>query len=247
MEQIIAQAAEAVIIKKGNSIIKRRIRKGYRISEIDEKLRKLRTRSESKLLEKSSKIISVPKVIKVDETTKEIEMQFIEGKKLSEHLDNLKDKFDVMEKIGNEVAKLHDSDIIHGDLTTSNMILVENNIQPTSIKPSSKQLKELIKSKGDSSEMSEHEEDMKETKLEKSEPAREESEVYILDFGLGFISKRMEDKAVDLHLIKQALEAKHFKHSKKLFKSFLKGYNSKDKEKILSQLKTVESRGRYKH
>ena len=35
--------------------------------------------------------------------------------------------------------------------------------------------------------------------------------VFIIDFGLGFISPKIEDKAVDLHLIKQALEAKHFK------------------------------------
>jgi len=198
MEQIIAQAAEAIILKKGDNIIKRRIKKGYRISEIDEKLRKLRTRSEAKLLEKASKIVSVPKLISANEKTKEIEMQFIDGKKLSEHLDNLKDKFKIMEKAGEEVAKLHDSDIIHGDLTTSNMILANN-------------------------------------------------KVFIIDFGLGFINKRIEDKAVDLHLIKQALEAKHFQNWEKLFEGFLKGYNSKDKDKILSQLEVVESRGRYKH
>jgi len=270
MEQIIAQAAEAVIIKQGDSIIKRRIKKGYRIQELDEKLRKLRTRSEAKLLEKSSKIISVPKLINANETTKEIEMEFIEGKKLSEHLDNLKDKFNVMEKIGNEVAKLHDSDIIHGDLTTSNMILVENN-SPINEKndkkfksTDNKTEKEFINSdiRLTRSERARGEQFREtkfnsyqrvglrgvheETKLKKSEPAREESEVCIIDFGLGFISKRMEDRAVDLHLIKQALEAKHFKHSKKLFKSFLNGYNSKDKDKIFAQLKIVESRGRYR-
>jgi len=231
MEQIIAQAAEAIIIKKGNNVIKRRIKKGYRIPEIDEKLRKLRTRSESKLLEKASGLISVPKIICVNEKLKEIEMEFIDGKKLSEHLDNLKNKFEIMENVGREVSLLHDSDIIHGDLTTSNMILVENNqanindkenrnkIINTSIKPSSKNQKELIKT----------------------------SRLYIIDFGLGFISKRIEDKAVDLHLIKQALEAKHFKEHEKLFKSFLNGYKSKDKDKILAQLEKVEARGRYKH
>jgi len=208
MEQIIAQAAEAIIIRKGNNIIKRRIKKGYRIQEIDEKLRKLRTRSEAKLLEKASKIISVPKLIKVDEKTKEIEMQFIEGKKLSEHLDNLKDKFNVMEKAGESMAKLHDSDIIHGDLTTSNMILAE--------------------------------------KGKTSQENRRLSGVFFIDFGIGFVSKRIEDRAVDLHLIKQALQAKHFKYSEKLFKSFLKGYKSKDKEKTLAQFEIVESRGRYR-
>ncbi|MFH1711417.1 MAG: KEOPS complex kinase/ATPase Bud32 [Nanoarchaeota archaeon] len=208
MEQIIAQAAEAIILKQGNNVIKRRIKKGYRINELDEKLRKLRTRSEAKLLEKASNLISVPKLGDVNEKTKEIEMEFIDGKKLSEHLDLLKNKFEVMEKVGKEIAKLHDSDIIHGDLTTSNMILVE--------------------------------------KGKTSQENRRLSGVFIIDFGLGFISKRIEDKAVDLHLIKQALEAKHFKNWEKLFASFLKGYNSKDKTIILKQLEAVESRGRYR-
>jgi TP53 regulating kinase-like protein len=103
-----------------------------------------------------------------------------------------------MSLLGEEVSKLHEEDIIHGDLTTSNILL-----------------------KG--------------------------KRIYIIDFGLGFISNRIEDKAVDLHLIKQALEAKHFQNWEILFKSFITNYQPKDKEKILSQLKKVESRGRYKH
>ena len=35
---------------------------------------------------------------------------------------------------------------------------------------------------------------------------------FFIDFGLGFHSNRIEDKAVDLHLIKEALEAKHPKN-----------------------------------
>ena len=34
--------------------------------------------------------------------------------------------------------------------------------------------------------------------------------VYFIDFGLGFFSNKTEDKAVDLHLLKQALESKHY-------------------------------------
>ena len=72
--------------------------------------------------------------------------------------------------------------------------------------------------------------------------------VFIIDFGLGFISKRIEDKAVDLHLIKQALEAKHFQNWEDLFNSFSEGYQDyKEAKEVLSRLKKVESRGRYKH
>ena len=68
-----------------------------------------------------------------------------------------------------------------------------------------------------------------------------------IDFGLGFFSNKIEDKAVDLHLLKQALESKHFKKWDENFKEVLKNYKiSKDSEKVLERLKKVESRGRYK-
>ena len=130
-------------------------------------------------------------------------MPFIQGKKLSEHLDNftLNKQKQICKKIGQSIAKLHNSDIIHGDLTTSNMIFVEK-----------------------------------------------EDKVYFIDFGLGFISHKIEDKAVDLHLLKQALEAKHFKHWKELVKEVLKSYEkSTDSKIVLERLKAVEKRGRYKH
>ena len=75
-----------------------------------------------------------------------------------------------------------------------------------------------------------------------------DNKLYFIDFGLGFHSRKFEDKAVDLHLIKQALEAKHFKNWETLWKEIQKGYQeSKDAEKTLNQLKAVEKRGRYRH
>ncbi|MEA3248722.1 MAG: KEOPS complex kinase/ATPase Bud32 [Nanoarchaeota archaeon] len=81
------------------------------------------------------------------------------------------------------------------------------------------------------------------------------NKLFLIDFGLGFISTKIEDKAVDLHLIKQALEAKHFRspdhllgqNHRELFEQFTKGYEWLDSEKILERLKVVEKRGRYKH
>ena len=77
--------------------------------------------------------------------------------------------------------------------------------------------------------------------------------IYFIDFGLAFKNARYEDKAVDLHLFKQALESKHYKNWEKLFQSVLKGYknsdgkNIKEINKVLERLKKVEKRGRYKH
>ena len=120
---IIATGAEAIIIKKENKILKTRIKKSYRHPLLDEKLRKLRTRHENSLLVKSSKYIPIPKIISSSELTKEIIMEYISGKKLSETLEKLNyDK--ICKQIGQNIAKLHDADIIHGDLTTSNMIQI---------------------------------------------------------------------------------------------------------------------------
>jgi Kae1-associated kinase Bud32 len=81
------------------------------------------------------------------------------------------------------------------------------------------------------------------------------NKLFIIDFGLGFISTKIEDKAVDLHLIKQALEAKHFRspdhlrgqNHQDLFQHFTKGYIHQDSKKITERLIIVEKRGRYKH
>jgi TP53 regulating kinase and related kinases len=200
-KEIISKGAEAIILKSKNGIIKERIKKNYRIPELDEKIRKQRTRKEIKILEKASKIINVPKILSTNEKDFLLEMEYLGDQRLSEKLDKYpkKEQQRIMKDLGNQLGRLHDKDIIHGDLTTSNTIL-------------------------------------------------KEKKVYIIDFGLGFISTRIEDRAVDIYLIKQALEAKHWKNYKELFSEFLEGYKiSKNFEKVINQLKKVESRGRYKH
>jgi tRNA A-37 threonylcarbamoyl transferase component Bud32 len=243
---IIQQGAEAIILHEGKNIIKDRVSKKYRHPILDKKIIKQRTKSESKILEKANKLIPCPCPENINEINKEkfpnkIKMPFIEGKKLSENLEQL-DWRTICKVIGSQIAILHDNDIIHGDLTTSNMIWVEyyeknsvsrkSNPNPLTINKKSIEEAELVQaSKGTNS----------------SEAKPSESKLYFIDFGLGFISKRIEDKAVDLHLIKQALEAKHFLIHKEAEKIILENYNSRDKTQVLEQLKKVEARGRYKH
>lgn len=201
--EIIQQGAEAKIFldKSKNKVIKHRITKTYRIPELDKKIIKQRTKAEIKLLEKANKIISCPKSEPLKEPDK-IMMDYIEGNKLSEHLPTLtllKQK-NILSEVGKSISKLHKSDIIHGDLTTSNMILKNN-------------------------------------------------KVFLIDFGLGYISKKIEDKAVDVHLLKQALEAKHFQYWKELFEEFKKSYskNFPESKKIFERMIAVERRGRYRN
>jgi len=206
-QKLIAQGAEAKILlnEKENIIEKNRISKSYRIKELDEKIRKRRTKAETKLLEKASKIIYAPKPEKLHSSEfDKIKIPYIKGKKLSETLNDfpLEKQKEICAKIGKSIALLHKNDIIHGDLTTSNMILSEE-------------------------------------------------KVFFIDFGLGFISKKVEDKAVDLHLLKQALEAKHFQNYHKLQESVFKAYEKTltypQAKLIFERIRTIEKRGRYRH
>ena len=198
--KIIARGAESIIYIEKENIVKERIKKIYRLNEIDSKLRKYRTRSETKLLEKSASLIDVPKVINFSDKDMKIVMEHIKGyllKDIINSLDNRKLK-EILINVGTQIALLHDNDIIHGDLTTSNMILKDN-------------------------------------------------KVYFIDFGLGFISNKIEDKAVDLHLLKQALQSKHYKICEKAFAYTLEGYKKcKTFNGVMSRLEKVEKRGRYK-
>ncbi|MCX6742277.1 MAG: KEOPS complex kinase/ATPase Bud32 [Candidatus Pacearchaeota archaeon] len=197
-EKIIGRGAEAILIQKGKILIKRRVKKSYRHEQIDSFLRTSRTKHESKILQKAFGLISVPQVHKTTEF--EISMDFIKGKKLSDYLDNFskKESLKICKKIGQEVAKIHQADIVHGDLTTSNMIY-------------------------------------------------KNKKVFLIDFGLGFHSTRAEDKAVDIHLLREALESKHFKRWQIYFQKVLDGYKWPSSCAVLKQLEKVEQRGRYKN
>ena len=196
MKQVIAQGAEAKIFMNGNSILKQRFPKSYRLKEIDYKLRGFRTRREAKILQKLEAIkFPAPKLMKNDEK-ENLVIGKIEGKLLKDSLE--KDYKKLSGEIGKKVAMLHNSSIIHGDLTTSNMML--------------------------------------------------NKEIFFIDFGLSFFSEKAEDKAVDLHLLKEALESKHYKIGWECFKIILSAYRkeAKNGSETLKRLQVVEKRGRYR-
>ena len=198
------RGAEAVISEKDNTIIKERIKKPYRLTEIDEKLRKQRTKTEASLLREAARAgVNVPKILQESDFT--LVLEKINGKMIKDMLDK-NNMPEICKGIGQSVAKLHSFDIIHGDLTTSNMIIIENEM---TVNP---------------------------------------FQLYLIDFGLGFRSQKAEDKATDLHVLKEALEAKHHRFFNELWSSVILSYkkNSKFSSLTLKQLEKVESRGRYK-
>lgn len=130
---IIARGAEAVLekeCKEGKDIlVKDRVAKGYRLKVIDEKLRRERTRGEARLLRGALRAnVAVPRVL--EEKGFVLVEEFIEGKRLKEFINESNENTikRIAEQLGCAVAKLHSSGIIHGDLTTSNMILAENKV-----------------------------------------------------------------------------------------------------------------------
>lgn len=124
--EVLKVGAEAVIIRDGNMIIKRRIGKKYRIKEIDEKLRRERTRMEARIMEKIRRVgVKVPRIMEVKEF--EIIMEYIEGKRLSEILEDLNYR-DIAREMGKIMALMHKNGIVHGDPTTSNFIYRDGEI-----------------------------------------------------------------------------------------------------------------------
>ncbi len=125
--KLISKGAEAnIYLTDEGYILKERIKKKYRVNELDEYLRTTRTKKEAKLLNLSKKAgVPSPFVFDVDLEKKTILMSFVEGEKVRDYIEKveLEEKLKICKKIGELVAKLHKKDIIHGDLTTSNMII----------------------------------------------------------------------------------------------------------------------------
>jgi Kae1-associated kinase Bud32 len=214
---IIARGAEAILYKdEAGDLLKERVKKTYRIAEIDDMLRKRRTKNEASLIRKArSAGVCVPQVIEEEKFV--LKLEYIDGKKVKDIFDKKNCK-EISEKIGMSVALLHNFDIIHGDLTTSNMII-----------------KNKVKN------------DAKQNDARSASNNFTSFDLYFIDFGLGFISKRPEDKATDLYLLHEALESTHFDIMKNAWKIILKAYieNYGEAKNVINTLKKIEMRRRY--
>jgi Kae1-associated kinase Bud32 len=127
--QQIAQGAEAIIYLNEDKIIKDRFSKNYRLPQLDEQLRKFRTRREAKILTKLEELnFPAPKLKDFCDKRMSITMDFLPGEKLKDVLGPEKNDFKALAReFGTKVGKLHQNNIIHGDLTTSNVLLHQEN------------------------------------------------------------------------------------------------------------------------
>ncbi len=181
----IARGAEARIFLTrlfGEKVlVKFRDEKKYRVKQLDENLRRKRTKNEARIILKASEKIKVPKIFCVSGF--EIYMEFLKGKLLRD----IRNKKKYLREVGRILASLHSMDICHGDFTPANIMVCGEDI-------------------------------------------------YVIDFGLATFSKDIEDKAVDVLLMKKSLD-------KNEYHEFLKGYSRP--EEILNRVDEIEKRGRY--
>jgi len=186
MKKEINKGAEAIIYFDGKKIIKQRVSKTYRDPVLDKRIIKTRNKQESTLLKRAKVAgVNTPVIFSITENTI-----------VMEKLDNTNEHHKLLEEIGKEIAKLHDSGIIHGDLNLIN----------------------ILTTKG--------------------------KKIYFIDFGLGFLSNKIEDKATDLLVFKKTLKAA--KKTEAFWEKILSGYQKQTKNKQTSaKIADIEKRARY--
>lgn len=181
-------------------VVKSRVPKGYRHSDLDNALRSSRTRNEARLIHEARQLgVPTPIVYDVDLRNAEITMEEITGPRVKDELDNGDDgKIDrLCTEMGRLIGLLHRAGIVHGDLTTSNMIM-------------------------------------------------RDGRMWFIDFSLGSHSATVEEKGVDLHLLKEAFQSAHstlLDHFPVILDSYRENYEGA--EEVIRKMKEIEGRGRY--
>ena len=109
-------------------IVKARLPKQYRPAELDTKIRSYRTTHEPQLMHEAKKAgVPTPTIFLVDTKNAAITMGFVEGKQVKQVLPcvSRKEQQELCRRIGVLIGKMHRHGVVHGDLTTSNMILTD--------------------------------------------------------------------------------------------------------------------------
>lgn len=107
-------------------IMKRRLPKAYRLPQLDSTVRTQRTLHEPVLIHRAKEAgVPTPTIYMIDLAQSNIIMEYVEGKQIKKILNtmSMKEKTRLCHHIGTLIGCLHKNGIIHGDLTTSNMIL----------------------------------------------------------------------------------------------------------------------------
>jgi TP53 regulating kinase-like protein len=98
----------------------------YRLPVLDNAIRFQRTVREAEMLHAAKEAgVPAPHVYYVDPKAATLVMEYVEGPRVKDILSQLSsgEVDDVFETLGRSTAKLHASKIMHGDLTTANLVM----------------------------------------------------------------------------------------------------------------------------
>lgn len=112
-------------------VIKKRVKKGYRHEGLDKSIRRFRTIHEADIIHRAKQAgIPTPVIYQVDPLEATFYMQYIKGEKVRDIVDQMEfeENKEIFKTIGCLAGRLHKAGIIHGDLTTSNLIKSGNTI-----------------------------------------------------------------------------------------------------------------------
>ena len=127
---LLRKGAEAELYQESwyglNIVRKVRTVKTYRHPKLDLEIRRSRTGREAQIMhEAKGSGVPTPLIFMVDMTSTTIIMQYVAGSRVKDLLHFLSsiERLRLCSQIGQLIGRLHRNRIIHGDLTTSNMIL----------------------------------------------------------------------------------------------------------------------------
>ncbi|KAK4755667.1 hypothetical protein SAY87_009424 [Trapa incisa] len=132
---LLKQGAEARVFESNfvgrRCIIKERFSKKYRHPSLDSKLTLKRLNAEARCMTKARRLgVQTPVLYAVDPLLHTLTFQFVEGTSVKDILLEFGQSGvveeclgDISAQIGDAIGKLHDGGLIHGDLTTSNMLI----------------------------------------------------------------------------------------------------------------------------
>ena len=107
------------------ALAKKRKPKRYRHPELDRQMRKTRTKIEADIIHRAKMSgVPTPLLYQVDPEDAVIVMEYIDGMKVRDAVEELtgEERMTLFKRIGGYAGRLHGAGVIHGDLTTSNIL-----------------------------------------------------------------------------------------------------------------------------
>ncbi|KAI9757005.1 MAG: hypothetical protein M1815_002340 [Lichina confinis] len=251
---LVAQGAEALVYRTTYLLptipcaLKYRPPKPYRHPTLDARLTRHRVLSEARVLVKCRRQgVRTPALYHVDWERGWLMMEWVPGVTIKHvltafvaswppgQISPMQDDVELqhlMDKVGRVVGRLHVAGVVHGDLTTSNLMLGAPGVS------------ELAAGAGGSTSASEVDEEGRQRPPER--PSLD-GDIVLIDFGLAAQSVQDEDRAIDLYVLERAFGSTH-PTMESLFALVLRAYETsfRGAKSVLARLDDVRLRGRKK-